>query len=201
MSLLGEIRSWVRVAVGRVAYGGWGRDRRQQPERVLAALGVQQGQRVVDVGSGTGYFTLRLARAVAPSGVVYAIDTDRDLLGHIERVARREGLPVRPVLAEPHRPALPEPVDVAFLSHSYHHLPDRPAYLPALRELLRTGGRVGVVESLPRKDWLGRWSAHTTDPDALRREMEDAGFVRVAEHDWVERATFQVFEVAPRTAS
>jgi predicted methyltransferase len=66
-----------RIALKRFGYVGFGRDRWQQPDRVMAELGLQPGNQVADLGAGGGYFTVRLARAVAPSGVVYAVDTTR----------------------------------------------------------------------------------------------------------------------------
>src|SRR5262249_8042116 len=67
----------------RFAYEGFLRDRWQHPERVIASLGLQPGAAVADLGSGGGYFTFRLARAVGPTGKVYAADVDQDLNDYI----------------------------------------------------------------------------------------------------------------------
>src|SRR3990172_9550282 len=85
----------------RCAYEGWGRDEWQQPERVVEALGLEPGARVADLGSGGGYFTFRLARAVGPTGKVYAVDVDEDLNAYVAERAREEGhANVETVLAE-----------------------------------------------------------------------------------------------------
>src|SRR5215218_8079306 len=81
-----------RIAGKRFAYSGFGRDRWQQPDRVVAELGLGPGDRVADLGAGGGYFTFRLARAVGPSGVVYAVDTDRDMPAALAARAVKQGL-------------------------------------------------------------------------------------------------------------
>ena len=61
----------------RYAYEGFNRDKWQKPEEVIRALRIQPGQVVADLGSGSGYFTFRLARAVDPGGKVYAVDVEK----------------------------------------------------------------------------------------------------------------------------
>ncbi len=169
-----------------------GRDREQQPDRVVAALGLKSGQRVADLGSGSGYFTFRLAAAVAPGGVVYAADTDADMLAMVEERAEREGAPVTPLPAESSTLQLPEAVDLIFLSHSFHHLPDPGAYLGAARDQLTPGGRIAIVEGRP-KGFFHRFFGHATDPALVRSQMAAAGYRLVAAHDFLRDDSFQVF--------
>jgi predicted methyltransferase len=70
----GTLLRRLRVALKRFAVSGPGRDHWQHPDRVAGALGLHPGDRAADLGSGGGYFTYRLARAVGPSGAVYAVD-------------------------------------------------------------------------------------------------------------------------------
>ena len=160
----------------------------------MAALGLQPGQQVADLGSGSGYFTFRLVAAVAPCGVVYAVDTDKDLLSTIEERAGREGLAVTPVLSEGEALALPEPVDLIFLSHSFHHLPGTGAYLGAARDQLTPGGRIAIVEGRP-KGLFHRLFGHATDPADVRSQMTAAGYRLVAAHEFLRNDSFQVFEL------
>ncbi|MDP8957777.1 MAG: hypothetical protein M3N51_00920, partial [Actinomycetota bacterium] len=90
--LVAEWGRRARIGLKRFGYSGLRRDRWQQPERVVAELGLQPGDRVADLGAGGGYFTFRLARAVGPSGVVYAVDTDRDVPSSLSERAVREGV-------------------------------------------------------------------------------------------------------------
>jgi predicted methyltransferase len=182
-----------RVALKGLAYSGPGRDRWQRPDRVLAELRLRPGARVADLGAGGGYFTLRLARAVGPGGVVYAVDTDPDLPPALQEGADRRGLRnVVGVLADPRDPHLPEPVDLVFLARAYHHIPDRPAYFARLARQLKPGGRLAVVEATPGR--LYRLFPHATAPATIRSELEGAGYRAVAELHILRRQGFLVFE-------
>lgn len=174
----------------RFAYSGPGRDRWQQPDRVVEALGIEPGTRIADLGSGGGYFTFRLAEATGSGGRVYAADIDEGLNRYVARKAEREGVAqVRVVLAEPADPKLPEPVDLVFTCNTYHHLPDRVAYFERLRKNLRPGGRVAVVEYKE-----GGWfSSHATPAETIERELGAAGYRLERRHIFLERQSFLVF--------
>jgi SAM-dependent methyltransferase len=181
-----------RIALKGFAYSGPGRARWQLPDRVVAELGLQPGDRVADLGAGGGYFTFRLARAVGPSGIVYAVDTDPDMrAGLAARAARDEDANVAVVAAGPDDPRLPEPVDLAFLVNAFHHVPDQPAYFADLAGSLRPGGRVAIVEARP--DGINRLVGHATAPAAIRSRLEAAGYTLLAEHDFLPRQGFLVF--------
>jgi cyclopropane fatty-acyl-phospholipid synthase-like methyltransferase len=175
----------------RCSYEGWGRDEWQQPERVVEALGLEPGARVADLGSGGGYFTFRLARAV-PAGRVYAVDVDADLNAYVAERAREEGLEnVQVVLAEYADPKLPEPVDLVFTSNTYHHLEDRTRYFENAKQYLRPQGRVAILELSEAPSWF--LPSHTTSAETIRSEMEAAGYRFVEAHDFLERQHFLVF--------
>ncbi len=182
-----------RLTLKRFAYSGFGRDRWQQPDRVVAELGVRPGGRVADLGAGGGYFTFRLARAVGPSGVVYAVDTDRDMPPALAAQAVEQGLSnVVGVHAKPEDPCLPEPVDLVFLANAYHHIPDHPTYFANVAQYLKSAGRVAIIEARPRG--LHRLFGHATPPEAIRSALEAAGFTLAADHRFLPRQSFLVFE-------
>ena len=166
------------------------RDRWQQPRRVIDALGIEPGLRVADIGSGGGYFTMRLARAVGPEGCVYAVDTDADLRSLVaDRAAAGELTNVTTVAPPHHGPGLTEPVDLAIIVDTFHHLPVPPAYLRALVEQhLVSNGRVAVIEAVPRW-WL---FGHATEPAVIRAALEGVGLTIEAEHDFLSRQSFLV---------
>lgn len=185
------IRAWLYA-------GGNRRDRWQHPERVIRALAITPGDRVADLGSGSGYFTLRLARAVGPAGLVYAVDADEPLLEHVAGVAREEGLTnVRTVPVTPRGLQLPEPVDLLFVSATFHHLPDQAAYFAGAAPLLRPEGRVAILESRG-EGLLRRFFGHATPPARARAQMADAGYELIAEHDVVTGHWFAIFRLARR---
>ena len=181
----------LRLLLKRLAYGGIGGGK--DGERVVAWIAPRPGMRIADIGSGFGDFAFRFARAVAPDGVVYAVDTDPDLRMEVDRRATERGLVnVRPVAASVDDPGVPEPVDLAFLSSSYHHLPDQRAYFTTLRPRIRPGGRVVILEGRP--SLTSRFLGHATPPEEVRSTLEGAGFRRVDSADIVRWESLQSFE-------
>lgn len=182
------------------AYADEDRDEWQQPDRVVAELGIVSGQQLADLGSGGGYFTFRLASAVGPSGRVYAVDVDSEMNERLERLARERGAAnVSVVLAAHDDPRLPEPVDLVFTSNTYHHIEDRVAYLERLTRYLSPGGRVAVVE-YKRTGFLQRFLGHATEAEVIRDEFEQAGYTLEVEHDFLDRQSFLIFGRPARPA-
>ena len=184
---------WARLRLKRLAYLRSARDRWQQPEGVIAALAVREGDRVADLGAGPGYFTFRLARAVGPLGRVYAVDTDPDMSFLVtEAAARVDVRNVAVVEAAAEDPTLPVPVDLVLVVNAFHHLPVPATYLTTLSKYLRPGGRIAIIETRPRWFTLG----HATTPEAIAEAMNEAGYTRAAQHEIVRAQSFQVFERA-----
>jgi len=184
------IRRWLYA-------GGTRQDRLRDPDAVVAALDVRPGMVVGDLGPGAGHFTLRLARAVEPGGVVYALDASQSTLDELCRAAEDRGIAtLRSVLVGRDRLEIPEPVDLLFVSATYHHLPATPAYFAEARAHLRPGARVAILESR-REGLLARWQGrHASSPQRVKREMAEAGYRLTASHDIVRGYWFGLFEVA-----
>lgn len=105
-----------------------GRDEWQLPTRVIEALDIQPGQRVADLGAGTGYFTMRLTEST-DADRVYAVDLEPSMVDWIRERAESEGHDdVVAVVAGHDRTNLPEPVDLVLVVDTYHHIADRVAY-------------------------------------------------------------------------
>lgn len=182
----------LRVRLKRFAYGGVGGS--AEGERVVARLGLRPGMRVADIGSGFGEFAVRFAGAVGRDGEVFAVDTDADLRDEVAATARRLGLlQLSTVAARADDPSLPGPVDLAFLSSSYHHLPDGGSYVERLRPHLAPGGRIAILE--PQPSLLTGWFGHSTPPERIRATLEAAGYDFVERADIVRWAPLQVFAV------
>jgi ubiquinone/menaquinone biosynthesis C-methylase UbiE len=182
----------------RFAYEGFSRDGWQQPERVVSALGLRPGDRVADLGSGSGYFTVRLARAVGPEGRVYAVDVDAEMNEYLTERLEREGVRnAEVILGRFEDPLLPDAgVDLVLTVDTYHHIEDRPTYFRNLRRDLAPGGRVAVIDYDGRKGWFVRWMGHYTPREDLLREMREAGYDVAEEHDFIDRQSFVVFRPA-----
>lgn len=180
----------------RMAYEDFGdRDEWQQPDRVVASLGLAPGARVGDLGAGGGYFTFRIAEAVGPEGRVYAIDVDDGMLDYIREKAAKDGHGnVETVRAEPDDPKLPEPVDLLFTCNTFHHIEDRSAYFEGARRYLRPGGRVAIIDYSGEGGFFER--RHATPPGVVQREMEQAGYALEKDAGFLERQSFLIFRPA-----
>lgn len=186
------------VPLRRLLYrGGQRRDRLRAPDAVIAALRVAPGDRVADLGPGYGHFTLLLAEAVAPDGVVYAVDVDEPTLADIQREAdERDITNLRTTVTSRRRLELPEPVDLLFVSATYHHLREPVRYFSEARALLRTGGRVAILESR-LEGVLARWmNPHGSVPSLVATQMAGAGYELIEAHDVVYGHWFAVFRAA-----
>jgi ubiquinone/menaquinone biosynthesis C-methylase UbiE len=152
-----------------------GRDGAGEADRVFDLLRIGPGVRVADVGAGSGYYTLRLARRLGPAGIVYAEDVQPAYLAELEGRLRRERVSgVTTILGLPADPRLPPAsVDVALLSHMYHEIESPYEFLYNLQPALAAGARVGIVD-------LDRPTAsHGTPPALLRCELEAVGYRQI----------------------
>lgn len=113
---------------------------------VLQRLALRPGMRVADVGAGTGYFALPMARAVLPGGQVFAVDMQPEML-ELLRARVEPELPIALVLGEATRTTLERAsVDVVLLANVWHEIDDRPAALAEATRLLRPGGRIAILD-------------------------------------------------------
>ena len=177
------------------AYEGGDRDEWQKPDEVIAALELSPGDRVADIGSGSGYFTRRLAPAVAPDGGVYAVDVDAEMNERLQERLAEEGIGnVEIVLGEYADPKLPDgSIDLVFTSNTFHHIQDRPEYFRNLKKDLAPGGRVAIVDYDGRKGLLVRIIGHYTKKEDLLRDMQEAGYRIVKDHDQLDRQSFVIY--------
>jgi len=167
------------------------REQWQQPDRVVAALGLKPGDIVADVGAGSGYFTFRLARAVGSGGKVYAVDIQDEMLAYIRAKMQQTGITnIIPVKSTPIDPMLPPGCcNSILLVNTYHELSDPVALLKNLRKALKPGGTLAIVnwnESVTRKKLY-------VPMDLVVEQMKLAGFGLSKSHDFLERQYFLVF--------
>ena len=165
---------------------------------ILAATGVKPGMAVADIGSGSGLFTRLFAQAVGPSGRVYAVDISRELLEHVARTAKKEGLDnVIAVLDTATDVKLPESsVDLAYVCDTYHHFEQPGLVLASIRKALRAGGRMVVIdfERIPGVTPQQRIHHVRADKQTAIREIEAAGFRFVEEKKLMRENYFVVFQ-------
>jgi predicted methyltransferase len=155
------------------------RDQEERPELLMRALEIRRGATVADVGSGTGYFTWRLAEQVGPQGKVYAVDVQQSMLDLTRAaVAEHKLSNVEYVLATDSSPRLPErSVDLVFIAYAYHEFGDPDAMMASIRRALKPGGRVVVLEYAKESRIAPASPLHKMSFEEIRREIEPMGFV------------------------
>lgn len=123
------------------------RDAWQQPDRIVAELGLTPAMTVADIGAGTGYFAVRIARAV-PQGLVIATDLEPDMIRYMTERAKREGLTnIRTVVTPADDPQLAAgSMDRILVADVWHHVDGRVAYARKLADALRPGGTITIVD-------------------------------------------------------
>ena len=153
----------------------------QKPDEVLRALEIPPAALIGEIGAGSGYFTLRLARAAAH---VFASDADPRLLEVLrDRIAAAGARNVTPVLGLSEDPFLPSArCDLILSVNAYHHFPDAPSYLRRIRRALRPGGRISVVDFHEK-----------LEKARLLRDTEAAGLCVAAGHGFLPQQHFVVF--------
>ena len=154
------------------------RDAWQKPDEVVKALNLKEGQVVADIGAGSGYFTLRLARGVGEKGSVFAVDVDDGMLNYLRQRLAKEKLKNVQVMQVPaHDPLLIDgSLDVAFVCAVYHHLEDREVYLRKLRKALKADGRLVIVDFYKKEGMpVGPPLHMRLSEDIVTKELQDAG--------------------------
>lgn len=172
------------------------RDAYQKPEQVMDALGIADGARVADLGAGGGYFTIRLARRVGPNGVVYAQDIQPQMLDSIKRRVDREQLPgrVEYVLGQPANPNLKGDLDAVLIVDTFNAFVHPVTVLERVRESLKPGGRVGIIEY--KKDGHGPGPAmeDRVDPEVVIHAALSAGLRLVRRETFLRYQYMLVFD-------
>jgi SAM-dependent methyltransferase len=168
------------------------RDDWQKPDQVLRALALAPDAAVADIGAGTGYFAVRLARAV-PQGRVYGVDAEPDMVRYLTERASREKLGnLSAILAKPDDPGIPVPVDVVILVDTYHHIPDRERYFRALQKSFKTGGRLAIID-FTLESPVGPPVRSRIPANRVMQELARAGYRLLNEHKFLPNQYYLVF--------
>lgn len=168
-------------------------------DEIIGSLKLEPGATVADLGAGAGAFSIPLARAVGPSGKVYAVEIDQGLVDYLHRKAADQKVGnVRPILGRFTDPALPaRDVDLAFMHDVLHHVQDREAYLKSAAAYIKPGGRFAFVE------FDAVLGPHRADPTLqvtkvqLRQWMANLGFEQTDELRLFEDRWFVIYTRRP----
>jgi ubiquinone/menaquinone biosynthesis C-methylase UbiE len=171
------------------------RDGWQKPAQVLRALKLKRGQVTCDIGSGPGYFSMRLARAVGQQGLVYAVEVEPRILEVLrDRIEDSRLRNVVPVLALPGDPLIPpRACDLILIVDTFHHFPDPIAYLQRLAKSLRKGGRLVNIDFHKRELPVGP-TEHKISREEFLTQATAAGLVLKSEHQFLPYQYFLVLQ-------
>jgi len=170
------------------------RDAYQKPHEVIEALALRPGEVIADIGAGAGYFTLRMAQRVGPSGHVYGVDVNPDMIRHLNQRVRDGGvLNVSTILAGPDDPLLPQPVDRFVIVDVWHHVENQSGYLALMKKLLKPGGQIVMIDFQKRDLPAGPPMAMKISRDDLVAQMRAGGFRLEREHTFLPYQYFLVF--------
>jgi predicted methyltransferase len=170
------------------------RDKKLQIDRVMDLLGITTGKNVADIGAGSGWFTVRAARRVGPTGAVIAEDINPLAIEYIGKRVVKESLSnVRTVLGAPDDPRLPAgSVDAVLMLKVYHEIAHPAMTMKVLQRALRPGAKVGII------DRNGNGANHGLNHDVVVKEMAEAGYKLVGTYDFTKadgQDYFLIFEV------
>ncbi len=168
----------------------------------MDALRIADGSVVADLGAGSGWFTIRLARRVGPNGKVYAEDIQREMFESIDRRRKREGLRwVEPILGTASDPGLPTgKLDAALIVDAYHEMEEPVVLLRNVAKSLKPVGRLGIVNFTKAGFGPGPPMDERVDPEVVIRDAEAAGLRVVARPDFLPFQYMLVLERAGQRA-
>ncbi len=171
------------------------REREEDPDLAMRLIRVERGSTVADLGAGSGYFTVRLARAVGIAGKVYAVDIQQGMLDLLTRAAAKERLSnVVPVLAAEDDPRLPAAsMDLVLMVDVYHELATPQTTLAHLRRALKPGGRLVLLEYRAEDPSVPIRPEHKMTKAQVKLEIEHEGFRQQRVFDDLPRQHLIVF--------
>lgn len=156
-------------------------------EAVVAAIGLDEGDAVADIGAGTGLYALLFADAVGPAGRVYAEDIEPRFLDLINQRAEDSGAGnITAVLGRENDVTLPESaMDVVFIADTYHYFSDRETVMKSVYRALKPGGALVVIDYdlKPGEERPAEKSHVRFGRAGVISEIEYIGFKFAAEED------------------
>lgn len=155
------------------------RDIEEAPDTAIAALDLKTGQTVADIGSGSGYMSVKMAHSVGPTGRVYAEDIQPEMIELLKQRLSKEHLTnVTPVLGRIDDPQLPEAsIDLMLLVDVYHEFSQPQKMLRGMRAALKPGGRLVLLEYRKEDPTIPIRLEHKMTVAEAKMEVEAEGFI------------------------
>jgi SAM-dependent methyltransferase len=191
---------------------GWGgadwlerseRELEEMPDTAIDAIGVKPGMTVADVGAGSGYFTVRLARRVGPDGKVLAEDIQPEMLRILKKRLDSDNFTnIETVLGTETDPKLPAgQLDLVLMVDVYHEFSQPQRMLRKIRESLKDDGRLVLLEYRKEDPWVPIRPEHKMSVAEAKLEVEEEGFSLEAVKPDLPRQHILIFKKAPSAAA
>ena len=155
-----------------------GRDAEERPDSLVNSLEIPAGAAVAEIGSGTGYFTWRLAETVGPTGKVFAVDVQRKMLDLTAETIKKHRLSnVEMVLGGENDPHLAAgSLDLVLIANAYHEFSEPEAMMTAVNRALKPDGRLVIIEFAEGHPFGPQDKAERMTIAQIRAEIEPIGF-------------------------
>jgi ubiquinone/menaquinone biosynthesis C-methylase UbiE len=157
------------------------REDEEAPGKAIDALELKPGMVVADIGAGSGYYSVRLAQRVGPTGRVFATDIQPGMIDILNRRIANEGIQnITTVLGGPDDPKLPpQSLDLAIMVDVYHELQSPQVFLQRLRQCFKPGGRLVLLEFRKEDPRIPILEVHKMSVAEVRQELEAEGFALI----------------------
>jgi len=171
------------------------RQEEEEPDRALRILKIPKGAVVADVGAGSGYMTIRMAKIVGPEGKVYANDIQPGMLDllrkNVEKAKLANVTPVQGALDDPRLPA--NALDLILMVDVYHEFSQPQKMLQKMREALKPSGRLVLVEYRGEDPSVPILPEHKMTRAQAKLEVEHEGFTLASVNEDLPRQHIFVF--------
>lgn len=152
------------------------RDEYQQPNKVLAYMGNLSGKKIMDIGAGSGYFSVKFAAAGAQ---VIAADVDTGFQNYLQKRIAKDNIENIELRLLPYNsPKISaQEVDWVFISNTYQHIKDRLSYFKTVKKGLKEGGQLLIIDFFKKELPIGPAMDHKIKKEQVLEELKAAGFV------------------------
>jgi cyclopropane fatty-acyl-phospholipid synthase-like methyltransferase len=162
------------------------RDAWQKPEAIIASLQLSHDATVAEIGAGTGYFVVRLARHLH-EGTVIGLDTEPQMVPYLRQRATELGLTNidARLVQQPDAIPLTVPVDLLLCVDTYHHIPNRVSSLSTYTKHLKRTGKLVIIDR-PLSAPEGSPADHRLSAETVVTELSHAGFILIDSQDFLQ---------------
>lgn len=169
---------------------------KNKPLEIIEILSVKGGDKILDIGSGGGYYSLLFAEKIGKNGIVYASDTNEKFLEYIEETAAsREITNIKTVYISEGIPNVAVgTIDLVFMRNVYHHLKDRVEYFSEIKKLLKPNGRIAIIDYIENRGFsFHRMMGHSASKETMVEDLEKSGFRLMKDANILPEQNFLIF--------